>query len=114
MNYNEEQYYVTHIGICDLPTEPRKRLVFYTQTEQSRKNEFFFIRFNKDTASKKKFINKIINNGKLVALKEPIKIEKEQMLWHDREGNVLLGNNMDSKQDLKFLFKYDELLEARV
>lgn len=106
--------YVSHIGISDLPIEhPQKRLVFYTTTQKDEEQGIFFVRFS-TTEFKQGFIEKLIQDGKCVKLNKTIPITKGKMIWLTQEGNVCLGENSDNNQNFEFLFKYQELIQARV
>lgn len=107
-------YQVTYIGITDIPEiGPKKRLGFYTETEESKKDKILFFRLSPATF-KKYQIEKFVQEGKTIELETPIPISPGEMLWLDNKGNVYLGTNSETNQKLKFQFTYKSILKARV
>jgi hypothetical protein len=103
--------YVTHIGVTVIPETRRKRLIFYTQTDESKKNNMFFLRLS-ELSSKEDFINNLITLGKIIPLKNPFLMDSElTMVWLDEEGKVFLGKNSEGKHFMKEICRYKELFE---
>lgn len=107
----ENNTYVTHIGVTEIPEdENKKRLVFYTTNQEKQKEGIFFVRFSPATFTKKR-LDEAIQQKRTIELKEPIPLSWGQMLWLDSKGIVYKGSNSETNLYMQFLFTYKKLLE---
>ncbi|MGY4884671.1 MAG: hypothetical protein ACP5NZ_03800 [Nanobdellota archaeon] len=99
---SEDNYYVTHIIIPNLPKEGLDQLYYYTTKDKTLNDgKFYWGRGN--NAFDKSFIDNLLNRKeirKINSSKYPLLIKEDETLWISRKGNIYKSGSF-----LPFIFK---------
>jgi len=95
---NNDDFFITHLIVDELPDKGLSRLYFYTATAVSLNQGKYYWGTDNNSFDEEN-MKRLEDSGQIIKLPQPKKLERQKCLWLDSEGRVFYANIKDPYED---------------